>query len=281
MRRRCRRRSARARRRIRTPEESANGLRHQRAVDRRSFLRVTALAGGGILLGSYVKLGEAAEAFARHAVRARPEFAPNAFIRITPDGIVTIIAKNPEIGQGVKTMLPMLIADELDVEWKNVRIEQALARHDEVPGRRAPAAARRRRRTGCRCVRSARRVARCSSPPRRRRGTCRNPSSRRRRARCVTRKSGRTMPYGELVDKAATLPAPDLATVKLKDPKDFKIIGTRVTGVDVTRHRHRQADVRHRRHAAGNAVRELREVSGVRRQGRERESRRDQERSPA
>src|SRR6185437_2120835 len=93
-------------------------------VDRRSFLRVTALAGGGLLLGTYVR--------ALHASGVIPptwaagEFVPNAFIRMTPDGIVTIVAKNPEIGQGVKTMLPMLIADELDVEWTNVRIEQAM-----------------------------------------------------------------------------------------------------------------------------------------------------------
>src|SRR5204862_8136079 len=93
--------------------------------DRRQFLRVTALAGGGILLGSYLDSLDATAAYAASTGSGAAEFVPNAFIRITPDGIVTIVAKNPEIGQGVKTMLPMIIADELDVDWKNVRIEQA------------------------------------------------------------------------------------------------------------------------------------------------------------
>src|SRR5690242_16104530 len=96
-------------------------------VDRRSFLRVTALAGGGMLLGSYLAFGETAEAFAATlGGSAAADTAIGNYLRITSDGVVTIIAKNPEIGQGVKTMLPMLIAEELDVDWKSVRTEQAL-----------------------------------------------------------------------------------------------------------------------------------------------------------
>src|SRR5438132_4946258 len=96
-------------------------------VSRRHFLRASALVGGGVLIASYLEpfAGAAALASSEGVAGGAADFAPNAFIRIMPDGIVTIIAKNPEIGQGVKTMLPMLIADELDVDWKNVRIEQA------------------------------------------------------------------------------------------------------------------------------------------------------------
>src|SRR5262245_3339365 len=90
-------------------------------VDRRSFLRVTALAGGGILLAPYF------EPLKKLAASAAPaaEVLPNAFIKIAANGAVTIIAKNPEVGQGVKTMLPMIIADELEVDWRSITIEQA------------------------------------------------------------------------------------------------------------------------------------------------------------
>src|SRR5258708_816802 len=93
-------------------------------LNRRSFLRVTALAGGGMLIASYFDPIAELRAKGPGGAPAAP-LSPNAFIHISPEGIVTIMAKNPEIGQGVKTSLPMIIADELDVDWKDVRIEQA------------------------------------------------------------------------------------------------------------------------------------------------------------
>jgi isoquinoline 1-oxidoreductase beta subunit len=197
------------------------------SVDRRQFLRATALAGGGMLLGTWFDPIGAAES----ATGAAADFMPNAFIRITPEGIVTIIAKNPEIGQGVKTMLPMIIADELDVEWKDVRIEQAPLDTDKFTGQSAggstatPSNWMPMRRVGAAgramLVAAAAQTwgvpeSECVTSP----GVVRHPGS------------GRSLRYGELVAKAATLPAPDLETVKLKDPKDFRIIGTRIPGVD-------------------------------------------------
>ena len=90
-------------------------------IDRRSFYVISALAGGGIALGLYEQ--HQAEAQGRGGPQAPVN--PNAFIHVASDNTVTIMAKNPEVGQGVRTMLPMLIAEELDVDWKQVKIEQA------------------------------------------------------------------------------------------------------------------------------------------------------------
>src|SRR5258705_4864989 len=91
-------------------------------LNRRSFLRVGALAGGGLVAA--ISLESVCDRFAQGAP-GPVNCVPNAFVTVGPDGLVTIMSKNPEIGQGIKTSLPMLIADELDVDWKNVRIQQA------------------------------------------------------------------------------------------------------------------------------------------------------------
>src|SRR6266702_2756908 len=97
-------------------------------LDRRAFLKVSSLAGGGFLLAYHLEPAGKALAAAAQAAAPQPPtpaFQPLAFVRIVGNNVVTIMAKNPEIGQGVKTSLPMLIAEELDVDWKDVLIEQA------------------------------------------------------------------------------------------------------------------------------------------------------------
>src|SRR5215470_9037950 len=93
---------------------------------RREFLKVSSLAGGGVLIALHARpLAAALAQGPAQAAAPQPAFSALAFFRITSDGVVTIIAKNPEVGQGVKTHLPMILAEELDVDWKDVRIEQA------------------------------------------------------------------------------------------------------------------------------------------------------------
>src|SRR5687767_7580277 len=78
-------------------------------ISRRTFFKVTGLASGGLVLAFY--MGEHATAFANGKAK---EFAPNAFLRISSDGVITLYSKAPEIGQGIKTAFPMIIAEELD-----------------------------------------------------------------------------------------------------------------------------------------------------------------------
>src|SRR5215470_12147137 len=92
-------------------------------IDRRTLLKTSLLAGGGLALEACIPFPVRAAA-AGAAAAAAPAVL-SAFVSIAPDGIVTIVPKNPEIGQGVKTSLPMLVAEELDCDWSQVRIEQA------------------------------------------------------------------------------------------------------------------------------------------------------------
>src|SRR5687768_17892845 len=88
-------------------------------VDRRGFLKVSLLAGGGLLLSMEM------EGPLDAAENGPGLFMPNPFVKITPDGVITIVSKNPECGQGSKTSLQQIIAEELAVDWKQVQIEQA------------------------------------------------------------------------------------------------------------------------------------------------------------
>src|SRR6185437_723930 len=87
-------------------------------LSRRSWLRATALAGGGFMLGLYPRT--AARAQGRRPGGAA--LSPADFVNIGPDGIATIATRNQEIGQGTFNLLPMMVAEELDVDWKDVRI---------------------------------------------------------------------------------------------------------------------------------------------------------------
>src|SRR5688572_30512150 len=93
-------------------------------LDRRSFIKVSALAGGGVLIGLYVPESIAQAPGGRAAPVPTP-VNPSTYITVHPDNTFTIIGKNPETGQGIVNALPMLIADEFDVDWKQVKVGAA------------------------------------------------------------------------------------------------------------------------------------------------------------
>jgi len=203
--------------------------RHSPTLDRRQFLTVTALAGGGFALGlTYgptTLFGQAAAL--DDTARA---FTPSPFIKITPDGTVTIVAKNPEVGQGIKTSLPMIVAEELEVDIAAVKIEQAALDPQLGPQfaggslstpqnydllRRAGAVAR------TMLIEAA---AQTWGVP--------AAELRAQSGAVYHDATSRRLTYGELARKAATLPLPDEKTVRLKEPDEFRVLGSRVGGVD-------------------------------------------------
>jgi isoquinoline 1-oxidoreductase beta subunit len=198
-------------------------------VSRRTFLQSTAAAGGAVVLGFHlpgVVWGMSDDA------AAPPGFKPNAFVRIGKDNVVTVIVGRSEMGQGVLTSLPQIVAEELDADWSKVRWEQSPAHADyNRPGtpimitggsfsvrsswetlRKAGATAR------------AMMVAAAADTWKVDASMLRTDNS------AVIGPGGKKLSYGELAEKAATMPVPK--DVPLQNPKDFKIVGKSVKRLD-------------------------------------------------
>ena len=188
-------------------------------LSRREFVAAGVAAGAGLVVGFYLPHGGHSE---------KDSFSPNAYLRIAPDNKITIVVARSEMGQGVRTALPMILAEELEADWKQIEIEQAGAstlfgdqttggsasiRTTWDPMRKAGAAARE-------MLISAAAVT-WGVP----RSTCTAESSHIKHAA-----TNRSLRYGELVAKASTLPIP--TDVPLKQSKDYKIVGQRLARVD-------------------------------------------------
>lgn len=189
---------------------------------RRSFLKISALTGSGLVLGFNWGLG----AEGNSALRADHKF--NAFLTVATDGTVTIMSPNPEIGQNIKTSMPMIIAEELDVSWDDVVVKQAPL--DTENYTRQVAGGSQSIRAGWTSLRTVGATARqmliaaAASKWGVSASSCKTSNGK------VTSGS-RSATYGELAELAAKQSVPE--NVSLKDPKEFKIIGSSRANVDI------------------------------------------------
>jgi isoquinoline 1-oxidoreductase subunit beta len=192
-------------------------------VSRRDFLKTGATAGAGLVIAIYLPQADALEAVAA-------PFAPNAWLSIGADGVATLVLDKSEMGQGTHTGMAMILAEELEVEWSSVRLgpvpDNPAGWHRGMSTGGSTAIHRSwdaLRKAGAQArallIRAAADTwsvdaAACHAE----RGTV------------VHGASGRRLPYGRLVERAAALPVP--ADPPLKDPKDFRLLGTRVPRLD-------------------------------------------------
>jgi isoquinoline 1-oxidoreductase beta subunit len=198
-------------------------------LDRRTFLHVSALAGGGLVIGLYAPRAAGQRT---GGPGSGATLDPGAYITVNPNNTFTIVAKNPETGQGIKTALPQIIADEFDVDWTQVSIRQAdldpkYAPQTEGGSRAIPSNYQNMRLVGAggRLLMLNAAAAEWNVPV----GELTTGSGTVRHAR-----SNRTATYASLAARALAQPTPDRAAVEaaLKNPRDFKIIGQRIRGVD-------------------------------------------------
>jgi len=203
----------------------------------RRFFLLASAAGGGLMLSGCMTPDTATEGGATAAASPskpkQPVVDMNTFVAISPDGTIRIMAKNPEIGQGIKTMLPMLIAEELDADWSKVVLEQADADAKYGSQIAGGSFATPNHWTPHRQVGAAARAMLLQAAAQR---LAVNVSELTTEASMVVHKStNKKIPYGDLVADAAKIPAPDPASLKLKDAKDYRIIGKNVKQWDAPR----------------------------------------------
>jgi len=202
------------------------------ALSRRQFLQLSLEASGSLLVSLAFPSSAAALAADVKETRALGErsFVPNQWIRMHPNGEVTVLWEKSEMGQGVCTALPMILAEELDIDWRCVRIEHApvtesfstetggssSVREQWEPLRHAGAAAR--------AVMIAAAATHWAVPS----SECATEAG-----EVVHRPSARRACYGSLLAQAAVVHMPDWSTVKLKDPRAFRLVGQPIVRLDL------------------------------------------------
>jgi len=188
------------------------------------------MAGGGLILGYYVSTAGGAEIAKPDAEKVGGVFIPNAFIRIAPDGSVTVYSARPEVGQGIKTSLPMIVAEELGADWKSVTVVSAKLDAAFGPQFAGGSMSTPMSYTAMRKVGATARAMLIEAAAQ----TWGVPANECMAEAGVVRHtpSGRSLKFGDLVAKASALPVPAEDSVTLKDPKDFTLLGSRVGGVD-------------------------------------------------
>src|SRR6202011_611194 len=206
------------------------GFASEGSVSRRTFLKVSAAAGGGLLIGFYLPAVRAATATAANA----DAFAPNAFVLIGRDDTVTLIMPQVEMGQGTYTSMPMLIAEELEVDLGQIALEAAPADDrryaNPIIGFQVTGGSTSVRATW-EPLRRAGAVARIMLISAAAQGWNVDPTScHAEKGEVIHGPTGRKLRYGALADTAAALPVPD--NVALKDAKAFKLIGTPAKRLD-------------------------------------------------
>jgi isoquinoline 1-oxidoreductase beta subunit len=198
-------------------------------LTRRTFLKTATAAGGGLMIGAYLPMGGS------RAALAAGSFEPNVWIKVNADDTVRIMLTMLEMGQGVMTSMPMLVAEELDFDWTKIKTEWAGA--DPKYGN--PNFGGQQLTAGSNSVRGMWKVLRESGAAAR--GMLVTAAAQTwnvpentittDKGEVIHQASGRRLKYGALVDKAAALPVPK--TVTLKDPKSFKVLGQSVARLDV------------------------------------------------